>query len=155
MPAGLSGDNAQKGTNQEDKHSDRLHDREDIFPGENNSSYRYTKYSPGKKFTRKPSRKTGIIRIAGSSAGGVLHNPSALYSWRSPAPGERIVPVPPGADLRVLLPEGDGFTAMVEKLAAGGAQVRRVRYLLEQEAITRMSARAPMISLLRSVGSAG
>jgi len=51
-------------------------------------------------------------------------------------PGERIVPVSPAADLRVLLPEGDEFTVLQEKLAADGAQVRRVRYLLEEEEIT-------------------
>jgi helicase len=51
-------------------------------------------------------------------------------------PGERIVPVPPGTDLRVLLPEGDEFAVIQEKLAADGAQVRRVRYLLEEEEIT-------------------
>jgi helicase len=54
--------------------------------------------------------------------------------------GERIVPVSPDTDLRVLLPDGDEFTVMQEKLAAGGAQVRRVRYLLEEGEITGMSA---------------
>jgi helicase len=55
-------------------------------------------------------------------------------------PGERVAPVSPDTDLRVLLPEGDDFTVMQEKLVADGAQVRRVRYLLEEGRITGMSA---------------
>jgi helicase len=41
----------------------------------------------------------------------------------------------PEADLRVLLPDGDEFTVLADKLSAAGAQVRKVRYLLEDEAI--------------------
>jgi hypothetical protein len=66
---GLSGDITQKGTSQEDKHSGRHHDREDFFPGVNNSSYRYTKSSSGKKFTRKPSRKIGHFSYCGQPGG--------------------------------------------------------------------------------------
>jgi hypothetical protein len=47
--------------------SGRRHDHEDIFPDVNNSSYRYTKYSPEKKFTRKRGRISDILRIAGGS----------------------------------------------------------------------------------------
>jgi ATP-dependent DNA helicase len=57
-------------------------------------------------------------------------------------PGGTAAPVAPGADLRVLLPEGEQFAVLHEKLAAGGAQVRRVRYLLEEEAITGATGRA-------------
>jgi helicase len=38
--------------------------------------------------------------------------------------------------VRILLPEDDQFTVLAEKLAAAGARVRRVKYLLEDEAIT-------------------
>jgi hypothetical protein len=51
---GLSDDMAQKWINREDDPGYGSHDREDIFPGEDNSSYRYTKSSRKKRFTRKP-----------------------------------------------------------------------------------------------------
>ncbi|MBF9134385.1 DEAD/DEAH box helicase [Plantactinospora sp. S1510] len=41
--------------------------------------------------------------------------------------------IPPGADIRVLLPADDRCTALAEALEAGGAQVRRVPFLLETE----------------------
>jgi helicase len=44
--------------------------------------------------------------------------------------------VPPDTDLRVLVPDTDEFAIRAEELAAVGAQVRRVKYLLEDEAIT-------------------
>lgn len=43
---------ATEGTNPEDSPAGRLHDHENFFPGEKNSSYRYTKSSWRKKFTR-------------------------------------------------------------------------------------------------------
>jgi helicase len=51
-------------------------------------------------------------------------------------PDQRLPLVQPGTDLRVLLPEDDRFTVLADKLDGIGAQVRRVRYLLEDEAIT-------------------
>lgn len=57
-------------------------------------------------------------------------------------PEERLTPVPLGTDLRVLLPESGQFTVLQEKLAADGAQVRRVRYLLEAEVITGVTGLA-------------
>jgi helicase len=50
-------------------------------------------------------------------------------------PGERPPPIPPDAELRVLLPEGDEFGVLAEEFSSMGAEVRRVRYLLEDEAI--------------------
>jgi helicase len=44
--------------------------------------------------------------------------------------------------VRVLLPAGDEFAVLHEKLAADGAQVRRVRYLMEDEVITGTTSRA-------------
>ena len=57
------------------------------------------------------------------------------------------LPVPTdvdGVDLRLLLPEGDGrFTALAEKLTGAGAQVRWVRYLVEDEAVTAPAGAGP------------
>ncbi|GIH21401.1 DEAD/DEAH box helicase [Rugosimonospora africana] len=43
--------------------------------------------------------------------------------------------VPPGSDIRVLLPDDERFTELQDKLAVAGADTRRVRYLLEDESI--------------------
>jgi helicase len=45
-------------------------------------------------------------------------------------------PVPPGTGARVLLPAGEQFAVLADKLFAAGAEVRRVRYLVEDELIT-------------------
>ena len=42
---------------------------------------------------------------------------------------------PPDTDVRVLLPEGDEFAILADKFDGAGAQVRRVRYLLEDEVV--------------------
>jgi helicase len=60
---------------------------------------------------------------------------SSLAWLKITDPDERLPDVPPGTDLRVLLPEDDGFAILAEKLVGIGAQVRRVRYLLEDDAI--------------------
>jgi helicase len=44
--------------------------------------------------------------------------------------------VPPDTDLRVLLPDTDEFAVVAEKLSGVGAQLRQVKYLLEDEIIT-------------------
>jgi hypothetical protein len=51
-------------------------------------------------------------------------------------PAERLTPLPPGSTLRVLLPEGEEFQPALDTFASAGAEVRRVRYLLEEEAIS-------------------
>jgi helicase len=51
-------------------------------------------------------------------------------------PAGELPAVLPDTDLRILLPEGDEFAVQADKLSGAGAQVRRVRYLLEDEAIT-------------------
>ncbi len=51
-------------------------------------------------------------------------------------PDDWLPEVRTGTDLRVLLPEGDRFAILAEKLEGMGAQVRRARYLVEDEAIT-------------------
>lgn len=60
---------------------------------------------------------------------------SSLAWLKITDPDERLPDVPPGTDLRVLLPEDDGFAILAEKLVGIGAQVRRVRYLLEDDSI--------------------
>jgi hypothetical protein len=61
---------------------------------------------------------------------------SALTWLKITDPDERLPSVVPGTDLRVLLPDQDRFEILAEKLRALGAKVRRVRYLVEDEAIT-------------------
>jgi helicase len=59
------------------------------------------------------------------------------------------VPVfPAGADVRVLLPDDDGFAVLADKLADAGAHVRRVRYLREDEVVDRPSAAGEAFDLL-------
>lgn len=59
------------------------------------------------------------------------------FAWlKITDPQQELFPVPPGTDVRVLLPEDDQFTVLAEKLAAAGGQVRRVKYLFEDEVIT-------------------
>jgi helicase len=54
--------------------------------------------------------------------------------------------VPPGAELRVLLPDDDRFAIPADKLSGSGAQVRRVRYLLEDEVIGGVPGRLTGLS---------
>jgi helicase len=57
-------------------------------------------------------------------------------AWlKLPDPAGELPAFPPDTDLRVLLPEGDEFATLADKLSGAGAQVRQVRYLLEDEAI--------------------
>lgn len=61
----------------------------------------------------------------------------AAIAWFKIAdPAAEFPVLPPDTDLRVLLPEGGEFDIAADKLAAAGAQVRRVRYLLEDAVIT-------------------
>jgi helicase len=62
---------------------------------------------------------------------------SGALTWmKITDPDEWLPRIAPGTDLRVLLPDQDRFEILAEKLTALGAQVRRVRYLVEDEAIT-------------------
>jgi helicase len=63
-------------------------------------------------------------------------NRTALARLKITDPDEGLPEAPPGTELRVLLPEDDRFAILAEKLEGMGAHVRRVRYLLEDEAIT-------------------
>jgi helicase len=51
-------------------------------------------------------------------------------------PAERLTSFPPGSTMRVLLPEGEEFRPALDTFCGAGAEVRRVRYLLEEEAIS-------------------
>jgi helicase len=72
---------------------------------------------------------------SGSRSGRDGRAVSSLAWLKITDPDEPLPDVPPGTDLRVLLPEDDGFAILAEKLVGIGAQVRRVRYLLEDDAI--------------------
>jgi helicase len=54
--------------------------------------------------------------------------------------------VPPDTDLRVLLPDTDEFVILAEKLSAAGAQLRRVKYLLEDEDIVASREHKEVVS---------
>lgn len=78
---------------------------------------------------------------------------TAALSWlKITDPGEWLPGAPLGADLRVLLPEDDQFAILEKKLEGAGAQVRRVRYLLEDEAITTAPDAQPGRGLVASSG---
>lgn len=51
-------------------------------------------------------------------------------------PAAELPRVPPDTDLRVLLPDTDEFSFRVKELTDAGVRFRRVKYLLEDEAIT-------------------
>jgi helicase len=75
------------------------------------------------------------------------------FAWVKVADSEAEVPVvQPGAEMRVLLPEDDLFTVMAEKLSGSGAQVRRVRYLLEDETIALERGRLTALSRVTRLG---
>jgi helicase len=67
-------------------------------------------------------------------------------------PDDWLPEVSPGTDLRVLLPEDDRFAVLAEKLAGLGAQVRRVRYLVEDEAVTAAPGARHRRALVASSG---
>jgi helicase len=75
------------------------------------------------------------------------------FAWLKVADGEAEFPaVQPGVEMRVLLPEDDLFSIMAEKLSGAGAQVRRVRYLLEDEAIALDRGQLTAISRVARLG---
>lgn len=61
-------------------------------------------------------------------------------------PAAKLPLVPPDTDLRVMLPDTDEFAVTAEKFAAVGAQLRRVKYLLEEEVITASREHQEVIS---------
>jgi helicase len=54
--------------------------------------------------------------------------------------------VPPGTDLRVLLPDSHEFAIRAKELEGTGAQFRQVKYLLEDEVITATRERQEVVS---------
>jgi helicase len=54
--------------------------------------------------------------------------------------------VPPGTDLRVLVPDTQEFATRAEELAADAARLRRVKYLLEDEVITASHEHQEVVS---------
>ena len=57
--------------------------------------------------------------------------------WKISDPDPDLPSVAPGGEPRVLLPQGERFTVLADKLTGMGAEVRRVRYLVEDEIVTR------------------
>lgn len=70
-------------------------------------------------------------------------------------PAETLPAVSPDTDLRVLLPEGDEFAILADKLSGAGAQVRQVRYLLEDEAIIADGRHHEVVSRVCQLGKPG
>ena len=61
-------------------------------------------------------------------------------------PAVEFEPVPPGTDVRVLLPDGDRFAVRAKELSGTGAQLRQVKYLLENEVITATREHQQVVS---------
>jgi helicase len=61
-------------------------------------------------------------------------------------PAVRLPLVPPDTDLRILLPDTDEFAIVAEKFDAAGAQLRQVKYLLEDEVITASREHQEVVS---------
>ena len=70
-------------------------------------------------------------------------------------PSGELPAVSSDTDLRVLLPEGDEFESLADKLADMGARVRQVKYLLEDEAITGQGKRREVTTRLSRPGQLG
>jgi helicase len=84
--------------------------------------------------------------------------------WKVVDPDEPLPLVPPGTDLRVLVPEDERFTVLAQKLDGIGGQVRRVRHLVEDESVTtapdgadrtRPVARSRVCRMIRPYRGAG
>jgi helicase len=74
-------------------------------------------------------------------------------AWLKIVDGEADFPLAqPGVDTRVLLPDDDRFTVMAEKLSAADVQVRRVRYLLEDEVIAGERGKLTAVSRVARLG---
>ena len=80
---------------------------------------------------------------------------SALARLKITDPDEGLPEAAPGTELRVLLPEDDRFAILAEKLEGMGAQVRRVRYPLEDEPSRQPSALRIAASCSPAAASAG
>lgn len=76
------------------------------------------------------------MSLSGAARPPARDQPPALCWLKITDPGEWLPEAPPGADVRVLLPDDDQFGVLEQKLQAAGAQVRRLRFLVEDEAIT-------------------
>jgi helicase len=83
-------------------------------------------------FDRRPAGDA--VSEDGDSGAGVHAGARVLLKIGDPA--ERLTPLLPGGELRVLLPEGEEFRPAQDTFARAGAEVRRVRYLLEEETIS-------------------
>jgi helicase len=70
-------------------------------------------------------------------------------------PAGEVPAVSSDTDLRVLLPEGDEFEALAGQLAGTGAEVRQVRYLLEDEAITGEGKHREVITRVSRLSRSG
>jgi helicase len=71
----------------------------------------------------------------------------SAFAWLKISDPEAELPiVAPGANVRALLPEDERFTVLADKMAGSGAQVRRVRYLVEDEAVGSDSGQLTAIS---------
>jgi helicase len=61
-------------------------------------------------------------------------------------PGAKLPPVTPDTDLRVLVPDNDEFAITAAEFSAAGGQLRQVKYLLEDEAITAAGETQEVVS---------
>jgi helicase len=68
------------------------------------------------------------------------------FTWLKITDPQAPLPVvPPGTDLRVLLPQDEQFTVLAEKITGTGGQARQVRYLVEDEVVSAERGRLTVI----------
>jgi helicase len=73
--------------------------------------------------------------------------PEPGFAWlKITDPGAPLPYAAPGIDLRVMLPDDEQFAVLAEKIAGSGGQVRRVRYLVEDEVVTSNRGQLTAIS---------
>lgn len=75
------------------------------------------------------------------------------FAWLKIVDDEAAFPVvQPGVQTRVLLPEDDRFTIMADKLAGAGAELRRVKYLVEDEIVAAEQGQLSAVSRVSRLG---
>ena len=89
----------------------------------------------------RPERK-GMEGLSSGGADGSVPADSPESLWlKVTKPDSDIPAAPPGTDIRVLLPVGDSFSVLRDKLTANGGQARQVEHLLEDEIVMTRGGR--------------
>jgi helicase len=105
---------------------------------------RHAVHGHGRGHTRSPEKIP--VRPTWHSVGR-QNGPVPGIAWLKITDPAAVLPlVPPDTDLRVLLPDTDEFAVLADKLSGAGAQLRQVKYLLEDEVITASREHQEVVS---------